>query len=221
MSEEPDNRPVAGLTGILKQPALPCPALPCYPLPSPNTWQAVVVISKQVTAGPLPSGPGTQNGLLCSSLGCRRGGEETQEKEKVGAKDELAGSTSSGTAASPTPPPKLWDNIKTQALGAQVSISHPAPSALPAPLHSARQAHPMNLDPRAPSWAGAHPAWIPQGGGPAVSPRRLHLLGVAGITDPECPCPRAGPSPELNVTDPQSRRCTQASAPARAQPLPG
>lgn len=54
-------------------------------------------------------------------------------------------------------------------------------------MHSAREAHPVNLDPSAPSWAGTHPSWIPQGGGPAGSPRRLHLLGVAGITDPESP----------------------------------
>ncbi|MEJ1286854.1 hypothetical protein NN561_017867 [Cricetulus griseus] len=33
--------------------------------------------------------------------------------------------------------------------------------------------------------------------------------------------PHASPSPELSVTDPQSRRCTQEPAPARAQPLPG
>lgn len=52
----------------------------------------------------------------------------------------------------------------------------------------------MNLDPSATSWAGAHPAWIPQGGGPAGSPRRLHLLGVAGITDPESPMSACRPN---------------------------
>lgn len=121
-------------------------ALPYPVLPSPNTWQAVVVISKQVTTGSW-----TQSGLLCFSLGCRRGEEEeTREKGKVGATDELAASTSTGTVASPTPPPKLWDNIKTQTLSVQVSISHPL--HLPCQSHcrqAGRQAHLVNLDPSA------------------------------------------------------------------------
>lgn len=84
------------------------------------------MISKQETAGLLPSGPPDPEWSSLLLPGVQNGGEETREKEKVGAKDELAGSTSSGTAASTTPPPKLWDNIKTQALSAQVSIPHPA-----------------------------------------------------------------------------------------------
>lgn len=93
------------------------------------------MISKQVTTGPW-----TPCGLLCFSLRCRRGGkEETREKGRVGAKDELTRSTSAGTVTSPTPPPKLWDNIKTQTLSVQVSVPSSA-SALPVPLHACMHA---------------------------------------------------------------------------------